>query len=370
MMLEFLETGKALYVLTAVCVLGLFSRLMARNLYKRLIKETDNMTLTKNRYLRDLKQRAENTYRLNQGIHNTKAYLEKQLTGYRFLGLTLNGWGNLSGQFTVLCFLLGGAAAFASYWYRCDNYYIILYGTVGIMTGLLTLFVDCGINLPERKNQLLNALQDYMENSLFHRLARETASAMEDDVRDGARDGYRGNYRDSGVRGNGIRDIASRDGGRDSSRGNGRETGIRDLNIRELNIRDLSSSGKGAQDEEQDDEARDSAVRGGVRSLSRSGRGKTEKAGSGAGGDGREEPALERPAKKTGRLLRKEQPEDSVSVPIQEKAEPRKDVDYLKHSLEQIAASREKNRGEGDWIKDLSPDELELVGEILKQYLA
>ena len=86
MMLEFLETGKALYVLTAVCILGLLSRLTARNLYKRLIRETDNMTLTKNRCLRDLKQKAENTYRLNLGIHNTKAYLEKQLAGYRFVG--------------------------------------------------------------------------------------------------------------------------------------------------------------------------------------------------------------------------------------------------------------------------------------------
>ena len=48
----------------------------------------------------------------------------------------------------------------------------------------------------------------------------------------------------------------------------------------------------------------------------------------------------------------------------------RRDVDYLKHSLEQIAASRERSRSENDWIRDLSPDELELVGEILKQYLA
>ena len=48
----------------------------------------------------------------------------------------------------------------------------------------------------------------------------------------------------------------------------------------------------------------------------------------------------------------------------------RRDVDYLKHSLEQIAASRERSRSENDWMLDLSPDELELVGEIMKQYLA
>lgn len=50
----------------------------------------------------------------------------------------------------------------------------------------------------------------------------------------------------------------------------------------------------------------------------------------------------------------------------------RRDVDYLKRSLEQIAASRERERGgrQGeDWLKDLSPDELKLIGEILQEYL-
>ena len=39
-------------------------------------------------------------------------------------------------------------------------------------------------------------------------------------------------------------------------------------------------------------------------------------------------------------------------------------VNYL------IAASREKNRSEGDWVKALTPDEMQLVGDILKEYLA
>ena len=39
-MLEFLQTGKAIYVLSAICLVGMISKLAARNLYKRLIKET------------------------------------------------------------------------------------------------------------------------------------------------------------------------------------------------------------------------------------------------------------------------------------------------------------------------------------------
>lgn len=337
-MLEFLETGKALYVLAAVCALGLLGRLVTRSLYKRLMKETDNMTLTKNRYLRELKQKAENAYRLNQGIQNTEAYLEKQLMNYRFFGLTLNGWGNLSNQFTVLCFLAGGTAAFLSYWYRCDNYYIVLYGTVGILAGLFTLFVDCGVNLTERKLQLLNALQDYLENSLFHRLSRETASAMEGNMRESAR----GGLRESGIR----------EGGRSG--------GIRELNIRDLTITDNEEqdklNGEGIRNISARDRARGERAKA---ERVKSERAKADNAQKGTIVELEErEEAAEQSSKKSGRLVKRNQ-----------KEEPENQMDYLKRSLEQIAASREKNQGDGDWIKELSSDELELVDEILKQYL-
>lgn len=428
MMLEFLETGKALYVLTAVCILGLLSRLTARNLYKRLIRETDNMTLTKNRCLRDLKQKAENTYRLNLGIHNTKAYLEKQLAGYRFMGFTLNGWGNLASQLTVLCFLLGGSAAFGAYWYRCDSYYVVLYGTVGLLSGLLTLFLDCGINLAERKNQLLNGLQDYLENSLFNRLAREAASASEDDYR-GARGGLES-------RGGGFRNAATKN------------SSIRDLNVRDLNIRDLrsrgaddngtdhivpvkeinskkgvhflkKSRGKGTEPQlveerktvardqkgrftslgnrenavsEPDHDLRETMMSGGEQT----GNSQTSLRGRSLGSRnpgsqplGNQNPENQNPENQNpgnqnpgnqnseSRILGGQNPGSQNSgsqtpgSPNPDGQEPvRRDVDYLKHSLEQIAASRERSRSENDWIRDLSPDELELVGEILKQYLA
>ena len=37
-MMSFLQTGKALYVLAAICLAGVFTRLMAGSFYKRLIK--------------------------------------------------------------------------------------------------------------------------------------------------------------------------------------------------------------------------------------------------------------------------------------------------------------------------------------------
>lgn len=349
MMLELLESGKALYALAAACVLGILSRLVARNLYKRLMKETDNMTLTKNRFLRDLKQKAENTYRLNQGIYNTKVYLERQLAGYRFIGLSLNGWGNLSGQLTVLCFLLGGAAAFGAYWYRCDSYFVALYGCVGVLAGLLTLFMDYGVNLGEHRNQLMNALQDYLENSLMHRLERETASSMEGNVREVSREN-RGN------RGGDMSRETDRgremDRNRETDRGRemDRSREISEARGKESRIREKVGLVMRRRESEESE----------PQSWSEGGR---------IAGGKVQEGWPERSRDAGPQLSRKQNYRGYGSERGADGVEPIRDVDYLRRSLEQIAASREKNAEAGDWIKELSPKELELVGEILKQYL-
>ena len=100
-MLEMLQTGKALYALAAIGAIGAISKLITRSLYKRLIRETDNMAMTKNRNLKALKQKLENACRLNQNIVNTEAYLERQMYGFRFMKISLNSWNNLSAQMTI-----------------------------------------------------------------------------------------------------------------------------------------------------------------------------------------------------------------------------------------------------------------------------
>ena len=141
-MMGFLQTGRALYVLAVICFGGIFVRLAAGSFYKKLIKESANMALTKNRYLRNLKQNAEDTYRINMGMNNAAVYLQRQLGNLKFLGFSLSGLENLAGQLTLLSFLAGGVCAFLSYWNRSDNSYIVLYGAAGILGGMLTIVAD------------------------------------------------------------------------------------------------------------------------------------------------------------------------------------------------------------------------------------
>ena len=179
-MVGFLQTGRALYVLAAICLAGIFIRLRAGSIYKRLIRESENLALTKNKYLRGLKQNAEDTYRMNMGMSNTRVYLEHQMYGLKGGGMSLKAMESLAGQLTLLCFLFGGLAAFGAYWYREGNYEIVLYASAGILSGLMTMFVDYGTGLEEKRMQLLTAVQDYLENVMWPRMSREESAAQPD----------------------------------------------------------------------------------------------------------------------------------------------------------------------------------------------
>lgn len=84
-----------LYALAAFCVLGILTRLVTRHAYKRLLKESKDLSLTKNKSLKELRQRAENTYRINQGLVDSGAWLEHQLYEFHMMGIRLSGWSSM-----------------------------------------------------------------------------------------------------------------------------------------------------------------------------------------------------------------------------------------------------------------------------------
>lgn len=200
-MLQLLETGKALYVLAGICVLGIMTRAITKRFYKRLIKESTNLALTKNKSLKELRQKAENTYRMNQGMSDSGAWLEHQLYEMKIMGVNLSGWSSLCMQWTWLCLLAGGLGAFLSYWYRLDTFYIVLYGGGSVLMAMITMLFDNGTAGGWRE-QLQASLQDYLENVLYPRMARSMAG-------EGSRSD-KGMQERSGLRG--VRTIGKREG--------------------------------------------------------------------------------------------------------------------------------------------------------------
>ena len=336
-MLEFLETGQALYVLAGICLLGILTRVMTRNLYKRLIKESANMATTKNKSLRELKQRTENTYRINQGLRDCGAWLDHQLCELKFRGMTLAGWANVSMQLTWLCLLAGGTGAFFSYWYRLDTVYVVMYGGGAVLMAMLTMLFDNG-TADGKRDLLAASLEDYLENVLCPRLARNVQedSAWGDSGKEAARAKVRSFSRlaERGKQPERKKDTTGKLETAEPDEENGKRAG--------------ESTGLGEQIVSVEQ----------VRQAERAGAGEPG-AGHGNGRSG----------KRSGRNGRREEAATVLEEAEEEQGSVR-NVDYLKRSLEQIAASREKAKdGDESWLKELGPDEVQIIGDILKEYL-
>ena len=349
-MLQFLQTGKALYILAVVCGIGVISKLVTSSLYKRLIKETGNMALTKNKNLRSLKQKTENMFLLNHGIRNAGAYIEKQLYSFRFMKLSLDVWDNFSVQAMILCFLLGGIAAFGAYWYRCDSYYIVLYGTMGILAGLLLVLVDNGTNISLKRQQLEDGLIDYVENSPhFYKAGGNAVDSADVERR------LSGKASEQKARLHGLgrnRRKAAENDAENENRGNGAE-------LCEVAAADAGYSMA----------VIDAAV---------DKRGETESKHQ----EGKKLPLLSRKKGRKEPVAAGIQKNSGVSEGARtQEAELAKSIDSLKQSLDQIAASREQTRRELQVVrkpdheklekarKELSPEDLKFLGELLQEYL-
>lgn len=379
-MLQLLETGKALYVLAGICVLGIMTRAITKRFYKRLIKESTNLALTKNKSLKELRQKAENTYRMNQGMSDSGAWLEHQLYEMKIMGVNLSGWSSLCMQWTWLCLLAGGLGAFLSYWYRLDTFYIVLYGGGSVLLAMITMLFDNGAAGGWRE-QLQAALQDYLENVMYPRMARSmSGESSQRDKTAQERSGLRG-VRTVGKReGKLVRrtQTVADDRGADTDQeisgvnvfsgtvseraeldGQMETAGAREENLtgdrnaetvaaesltesRRALFGGLRGNGKNRSSQKLSEGIQADSEAGGFEG--RDARGKAAVGGYGNGGTG-------------------EQGDSSGLKTI-------RDLDYLRKSLEQIAACREKSRAaDENWLRDLRPEEVELIGDILKQYL-
>ncbi|WP_432626769.1 hypothetical protein [Brotaphodocola sp.] len=368
-MMQLLETGKALYVLAGICLMGILTRGLTRRLYKGLLKESTNLTVTKNRTLKELKTRAENAYRVNQGMRDTGAWLEHQLNEMKIMGFTLNGWSGLAMQWTWLCLLAGGTGAFLAYWYRLDTSCMVLYGAGGILMAMLTLVFD-GVTAGVRREQLMMALQDYLENVMYPRMARNQPIDSEN-----LASAVRPSAASRGMRSLGRLSLRS-----EMSRENAESENSENLENPGENEGERAYSGFSGT--VMQGGARNSGNNGSNRSGNVFGNGKRQRRAnqntstsvSGGSGDSSVSTAQSAVSSISGIRNASAQADLHTRQGAQGKTGDStagvSDTEYLKRSLEQMAASREKHReGTENWLKDLSPEEVELIGDILKQYL-
>lgn len=180
-MLNYLEQGMILYVMAAVCAIGVISRMAANHFYKSLIRQSDNLAAAKDKQLQQMKTKYESIYRMNCGMKNTEVFVNKMQQQYRVAGIRLSNWENCSIYSAVAAFLIGAVSALVLYMNEGSARMCILYLAGGSLmaAGMIMLSGLMGSNA--NREMLENGLIHYFENVLVVRSARDMPDGLSEE---------------------------------------------------------------------------------------------------------------------------------------------------------------------------------------------
>ena len=177
MMLGFLEAGYGNIVLAVICLLGMAGTWMAGRRYRKLTVQTDNMSNTQSKYLKQIKNKFETSYRVNQGVNNVGLFVERNIQEFRFMGIRLQNLGNMAAGAGSLAIVLGGGAALLCYRGGTAIPVVVTNLSVSMLAAGAALLYWKNADVKQKARNFCIHMQDYLENILSNRLA---ASAPKD----------------------------------------------------------------------------------------------------------------------------------------------------------------------------------------------
>lgn len=157
-------------------------------IYRRLIRETENMSATKNKSLQQLKLKFTSCRQLHETIPNVSVFVDKFLNQISLGKIPMSFFRHLSGQLTLLSVLIAGIGACIGI-IQEESFLMIAPFYLISFLGLYFYFAAASlIDLPGKVNMLRTNLVDYLENHLASRLEQTRLDmrmvGIEDSVRE------------------------------------------------------------------------------------------------------------------------------------------------------------------------------------------
>ena len=162
------------FVYAGLCGSGLAIRFILNLVYRHLVKESDNLGITKNKSLKHIRMKFETCYKLKIGVNNVDIFVDKNVSRYRFGGILLSTWENISGQVLLAVFLIIPVSTVFGVVFEIIQEQNLFTGAMGVLAGAVLILVDRMMNLGTVKQVIRLNLMDYLENFCKVRLEQET----------------------------------------------------------------------------------------------------------------------------------------------------------------------------------------------------
>lgn len=170
MLALFFRHKNFMLAILALLLCSILCQILIGVLYRRLIRETENMSATKNKSLQKLKLKFTSCRQLHETIPNVAVFVDKYINQLSIGRFPVSFFRHLSGQLTLLSVLVAGIGACLGI-IRGESFLAIAPFYLISFFGLYFYFAISSLtDIPGKMGILRTNLVDYLENHLAGRL--------------------------------------------------------------------------------------------------------------------------------------------------------------------------------------------------------
>lgn len=162
---EVFKTEIIIDIIAIICIVGLILKVMVALCYRHLIKEADDMSRSKNRFLKNTKTKFSTEYENSFTISNVSLFVDKYMYEMKILRIRTSTWEGIGTFILIVCLLLGSSGALWSFQNGSEDRIVEYILTAAVSAGVLVL-ADSLINAQRRREQLHVNMCYFLENHL------------------------------------------------------------------------------------------------------------------------------------------------------------------------------------------------------------
>jgi hypothetical protein len=166
------------YCIIVSTLIGVLFKVAQAFIYIKLMQETENVPASKNKLIKQMKLKFENCFKLNRGVNNVGAFVDKYMYKHRICGISLYDFNRipiiaawLSGLTGIVC---GCICYLENFSVRMGSVYEI-YGVGSI---IILKLADVILDTNHKKKVVVVNLIDFFENSLINHLSPDVTNAV------------------------------------------------------------------------------------------------------------------------------------------------------------------------------------------------
>lgn len=171
---RFLTSDIPVYVMAVITLSGILITLTAGIYYQQMIKQTENMLGVRYAFLQQIKNKFENTYRLNKGIEDISLFVDRQLKESRILLMSTETAGKASLKAACLCLLLGTGLYVLQGMFQAAESEMSRTITVTAVCVIAGFSIHVLSDVADKRERLCLQLTEYCVNTFAKRLDRNS----------------------------------------------------------------------------------------------------------------------------------------------------------------------------------------------------